>query len=311
MRILITGIQGQDGSILAEKHLENGDEVWGTASSRNLAGRAGYELLRAPLESLEESSRIFDEIKPERIYHLAAKHLASTNHGLLNLDIMSEMYDCHVQITRNILEWQISNSSCKSLIALSSQMYTPIAQSHVINEESECNPQNYYAATKFEAMKLLQTYRKNYNLRTYGAILFNHTSTRSHPDFLFPYLAREIANLIKGTSTEISLSDPNAMIDICHADEVCEGLYNLLSYENACDVVFSSGKLVRIADLITNTLQILNFKGDYTVTKSNNRQINQESLMGDPLLAAKLINWKVKLKPEEIMVEQVLRVVKI
>jgi nucleoside-diphosphate-sugar epimerase len=309
MRILITGIQGQDGSILAEKHLGKGDEVWGTASSRNLAGRAGYELLRAPLESLEESTRVFDEIKPERIYHLAAKHFASTNHGSLNLDVMSEMHDCHVQITRNILEWQVSNSSCKSLIALSSQMYTPMARSQVINEESQCNPQNYYASTKFEAMKLLQFYRKNYHVRTYGAILFNHTSARSRPDFLFPYLAREIANIIKGTSTEISLSDPNAMIDICDADEVCEGLYNLLCYEKACDVVFSSGKLVALTDLITNTMQILNFQGNYTVTKSGNRKINQESLVGDPSLAAKLINWKVKLRPEEIMVKQVLKAV--
>ena len=309
MRILITGIEGQDGSILAEKHLGRGDEVWGTVSSRKLAGRAGYELLRAPLESLEESTRIFDQIKPERIYHLAAKHLASTNHESLNLDIMSKMYDCHVQITRNILEWQISNSSCKSLIALSSQMYTPIVQSHVINEDSQCDPQNFYASTKFEAMKLLQSYRKNYLVRTYGAILFNHTSTRSRPDFLFPYLAREIANLIKGTSTEISLSDPNAMIDICHADEVCEGLYNLLCHEEPCDVIFSSGKLVSIADLITNTLQILNFQGNYTVTKSGNHKVNQKSLLGDPSLAAKLINWKAKLRPEEIMVEHVLRVV--
>lgn len=311
MRILITGIQGQDGSILSEKHLKKGDEVWGTASSRNQVGSAGYELLNAPLESTEESNRVFDEIKPERIYHLAAKHLASTNHKSLNLDMMRAMHDCHVQITRNILEWQVSNSSCKSLIALSSQMYTPIARFHVINEESECHPQNYYASTKFEAMKLLQTYRKLYKLRTYGAILFNHTSTRSRPDFLFPYLAKEIANLLKGTSTEITLSDPNAMIDICHAEEVCEGLYNLLSYEKACDIVFSSGKLVRIADLIANTLQILNFKGDYTVTKLDNLQIKQASLVGDPFLANRLIGWRAKLKPEEILVEQVLGIVNI
>lgn len=311
MRIVITGIQGQDGSILAEKHLENGDEVWGTASFPSLSSSASYDLLRAPLESPEESSKILDEIKPDRIYHLAAKHRASTNHESLNIDMRSKMYDCHVKITQNILEWQISNSYCKSLIALSSQMYTPNAQSHIINEESKCNPQNYYAATKFEAMKLLQTYRMNYNLKTYGAILFNHTSTRSRPDFLFPYLAKEIVNLIEGTSTEISLSDPNGMIDICHADEVCDGLYNLLFYDNACDVVFSSGKLVRIADLITNTLKILNFKGDYTVSKSNNRRISQEPLMGDPSFAARIINWKVKLNPEDILLEQVLRMVKI
>lgn len=309
MRILITGIDGQDGSILAEKHLEKGDKVWGSVSPRHLTSRVGFELVSAPLERIHESNRILDEIKPERIYHLAAKHVSSTYEAILDAGIMAEMRKCHVQITQNILEWQISNPTCKSLIALTSQMYTPSAKTTLINEESPCKPQNYYAETKVEAMKLLKSYRKNHNVKTFGAILFNHTSTRSRPDFLFPYLAKEIAHLIEGKSSEILLKDPEALIDICHADEICEGMYNLLSYERACDVVFSSGKLVSITDLIIDTLKILNFQGVYSVMKSGNHQVSQGSLIGDPSLASKLINWKVKLKPEEIMVEQVLKAV--
>jgi GDPmannose 4,6-dehydratase len=309
MRILITGIDGQDGSILAEKHLAKGDEVWGSVSPRHLTSRAGIELINAPLESILESNKIFDEIKPERIYHLAARHLSSTNEASMGVGLMNEMRTCHVQITQNILEWQLSNPACKSLIALSSQMYTPSTRTIIINEQSPCEPQNYYGETKLEAMKLLQLYRKNHHVKTYGAILFNHTSTRSRPDFLFPYLAKQIAQVVKGTSAEILLKNPNTLIDICHANEVCEGLYKLLNYEAACDVIFCSGKLVSITDVITNTLKMLNFQGIYTVTKTGSQYGSQESLIGDPSLAAKLINWEVKLKPEEIMIEQVLRAV--
>lgn len=309
MRILITGIVGQDGSILAEKHLSDGDEVWGSVSPRQMTSHAGINLINTPLESIHESNKIFDEIKPERIYHLAARHFSSTNKVLTDVGLMNEMRTCHVQITQNILNWQLSNPNCKSLIALSSQMYTPSTRTTIINEQSLCEPQNYYGKTKLEAMRLLQLYRINFHVKTYGAILFNHTSTRSQPDFLFPYLAKQIAQVIKGTSTEIFLKDPDTLIDICHANEVCEGLYKLLNHDSACDVIFCSGKLVSIRDIISRTLRMLNFKGIYTVTKTDTQYVSQESPIGDPSLAARLINWKAKLKPEEIMVEQVLRAV--
>ena len=141
---------------------------------------------KCDLRDYTQTKKVFDEIKPEKIYHLAAKHLSSTNKALMNVGLMNEMRTCHVQITQNILEWQLSNPSCKSLIALSSQMYTPSTRTTIINEQSPCEPQNYYGETKLEAMKLLQFYRRNFHVKTYGAILFNHTSTRSRPDFLFP-----------------------------------------------------------------------------------------------------------------------------
>ena len=39
----------------------------------------------------------------------------------------------YYQITKNILEWQINNSGSKSMIALSSQMYSPQKQNGNLN----------------------------------------------------------------------------------------------------------------------------------------------------------------------------------
>jgi GDPmannose 4,6-dehydratase len=310
MRILITGLNGQDGSILADKHLNNGDEVWGSVSPGKLVQDPRCNAINTPLgENFQTTKKVFDEIRPDRIYHLAARHFSS-NHDLpLTPSIMNEMHNCHVVITRNILEWQILNPTSRSLIALTSQMYLPKNEIYIINEQTPCEPQNYYAETKCAAKELLHFYRKNHRVRAYGAILFNHTSLRSRPDFLFPYLAHEITKLIGGKSTEIPLRDPSALLDISHADEVCEGIYKLLGHEIACDLVFASGKLVRIDELIEKTLRLLDFKGKYSVTKSDNYPANLSFIMGDASLAEKLINWKVKLSPEEILREQVLKVV--
>ncbi len=308
MNVLITGIQGQDGSQLAAIHHKLGDQVWGTVSSldRNLEPNMA-NLITERLEDPLLCAKILNRVKPYKIYHLAARHNSATNSSPISLKSKKEMFDCHVGITRNILDWQVANPESKSLIALSSQMYTPVDRETRISEDTKCSPRNFYAETKYQAMLLLQNYRVNFQTNTFGAILFNHTSIRSKSDFLFPYLAKQIVKVVNNVTTKISLQDSNSLIDICHADEVCDGMYKILNTEIPCEVIFSSGRLVPISDIVTKTFNLMNFRGKVTLESEAKDSLDQKFVYGDTTRLSRIINWNAILKPEEILLQLVLK----
>jgi GDPmannose 4,6-dehydratase len=305
MRVLITGVTGQDGSILSEKHLQNGDQVWGSTSVSSLNDPINLKIIDNELHNPIIANKILNQIKPNRIYHLAAKHFNSTETTNIDNEIKREMYACHVEITKNILEWQVANPITKSLVALSSQMYPINRYKMRIDEKSICAPINYYGKTKALAFNLIKQYRSKYKVKSYGAILFNHTSIKSKPEFLFPLLAKQMSNVIRGVTSEILLRDPDAEIDICHASEVCEGLFKFMNYEPSCDLVFASGKLIKISYLVQLTFKLLEFKGSYLMVQSGSKSENNENLIGDNRLAARIIGWKAIKTPEEILAEQI------
>jgi GDP-4-dehydro-6-deoxy-D-mannose reductase len=305
MRILITGVAGQDGAILSERHIRNGDQVWGSTSASSLKEPKDLQIIDNELHRPIIANKILNQIRPDRIYHLAARHFNSTNTIDINKEIKREMYACHVEITRNILNWQVTNPTTKSIVALSSQMYSQNNHETKIDEKSICTPRNYYGKTKTLAFSLIQQYRSEYNVKSYGAILFNHTSIKSKPEFLFPLLAKQMSDIIKGVSNEILLEDPDAKIDICHALEVCDGLFTLMDYEPPCDLVFASGRLTRISDLIQLTFELLEFKNSYSIIRSRGKSEDNGNLVGDNGLASKLIGWKAIKTPQEILAEQI------
>lgn len=306
MRVLITGVRGQDGSILAEIHSQKGDQVWGTVSSANPSPILNdIEIVTEGLEKPRTAHRVLNQIRPDRIYHLATKHRSSIISTPLTFDARNEIYDCHVSVTRNILDWQVVNQTSRSLFALSSQMYTPTRRETLVSEDSPCCPQNYYAETKLEMFKLLRQYRENFKVKTFGAILFNHTSIKSKSDFIFPHLAKEIAKVIRGESIQICVKDSKALIDICHAEEICQGLTQIIEIDNSCDIIFSSGRLISISEIVANTLHLLEFKRDYELKSEVKSNMRGKFLFGDTSRVVKFITWQALLPPEDILLQLV------
>lgn len=305
MRVLITGVHGQDASILAERHLALNHEVWGT--SRVTGPKLKCRLIPSNILELKgRSGEVLDEIAPDRVYHLAAQHSSSTMNNQTTEDDRLSMYLCHVQITRNILAWQVNHPKTRSLVALSSQMYTPISSETQIDESSECNPSNYYGLTKVEALNNIRRFRESLGVHCKSAILFNHTSTRSKPDFLFPTIARQIVKVLNKETTKIYLANPEARVDMTHAKEICEGLFKFMEYEKPIELIFSSGRLFTIHEVIRQTFLLLKFTGTYEIIALENSKAGGFFLKGNPSMAKQEIGWKPQLTPPQILLEQVL-----
>jgi len=302
MRVLIIGAAGQDGSLLAEKYSTEGHLVLGIGSSRSSSKANNVEIISIDFANSDKSRSIFESFKPDRIFHLAAVHSSSVLAEKSSERTLKKIRSCNVSITQNILDWQRSNLDSKSIIALSSKMYSYEKSGRNIDESSIFDPHSIYAKTKVEALTLIRKYRVNYGTHSSGAILFNHTSNRSKPEFLFPQLALEIAQVLSGKSTAIVVHDPDAEIDICDADEVCSGLLKMAELEAPTDIIFASGHSIKIRDLISKTMDSLSFFGEYTIERANGDFIANSGIVGNPARALRLLNWKATKSPVEILV---------
>jgi nucleoside-diphosphate-sugar epimerase len=183
-------------------------------------------------------------------------------------------------------------------------MYSSQKQHPMITLNSQINPSSKYGETKAESWKLIKLYRAQFGVKSYGLILFNHTSSRSKPNFLFPELASQFSNILDGKSGVIKIRDTEAFIDIFSAEELGEGLIRCINSEFTQDLIFSSGNYVKISDVIHDTAETLGMKDNIELisTHPTNRLI---PLYGDISNTFEILKWLPVSTPSEILAKMV------
>ena len=301
--MLVIGSNGQDGSILCD--LLDADNQAYIAVSRSET-RLPDKTTRGPVDLSipKEATKFLDEFKPSSIVHLAAVHAPSGSMYEAGEFMYDEMFKCHVQITKNVLEWQLNNPESKSMIALSSQMYSSQKQDPFIKLDSPINPSSKYGETKAESWNLIKSYRAQYGVKTIGLILFNHTSSWSKPNFLFPELANQFHNILNGAEAIVKIRDTEAYIDIFSAHELGEALISCIKIKSYHDIIFSSGHYEKISDVIRNCAEILAIPDrlELVSTLPTDRGV---PLHGDISKTYDLLRWKPKATPSEILASMV------
>jgi GDP-D-mannose dehydratase len=302
VRFLITGINGQDGSLLGELLADSGNELVGisTISAIKSSLPCDYKVFSIDLSREDVAFEFLNSYKPERIIHLAAVHASSFEMKNFDQSTHDAMWSCHVNTTRNLLEWLRTSEMSKLVVALSSQMYGAGSDNFIISEKTPLSPINEYGRTKSEAFRLIQEYRIKYEIFGTGAILFNHTSIKSKSNFLFPELADQICNVFLGLKREIIIRNFDALIDICSAYEVCKGLLDMLELPDPQDFVFSSCKLIKVRVIVLEVLEKLGIDHPVTLTSSDSH-FNENRLVGDSSQANKVLGWRARKSATEIL----------
>lgn len=303
MRFLITGAKGQDGQYLVNSLKSAGHEIIevGRVRSTYFSSRQLVEGLSPRLEDPIISAEFLDSQNPDCILHFAAVHYpAMIQDGESNQD---EMLACHVTTTENFLRWMIDNENCKMVVALSSQMYTAKNENLMISEGESHNPATYYGQTKAGAHSLIRQYSDKYQTNASGAILFNHTSTRSKSNFLFPSLAKALSQSIKTGQKKITVKNSNTYLDIGSADEYCDGVISMLEEDRLTDYIFSSGTASTIASIVNETLFKLGQHGKIDLLTEFTEP--RWCLVGDNTKANRNLFWKPIKTASDVLVEMV------
>ena len=297
--VLVIGSNGQDGSILCD--LLDADNQAYIAVSRNET-RLPDKATRGPVDlSIPKEATIFlDEFKPSAIVHLAAVHAPSGSMSRVGDERFDEMVKCHVDISMNILDWQVKNPDSKSIFALSSQMFSGDRLDRLVSLESEIKPTTKYGETKAKCWELIKQYRYREDVNTSGLILFNHTSDRSKPDFLFPEIARQLNEVMNDGKKIVTIRDAGARIDIFSAYELGEGIMVCLKAKNPQDYVFSSGKHFSIRSIIEEAVVNLGLS-ELDEIRSTKLSDGNIPIHGDISETKETLGWSPKLLPSEIL----------
>jgi len=297
---IITGVYGQDGSLLAEFLVSKGHRVIGLVKKiRNeFKGLDMVEILEMDISDREALKNLFLEISPDEFYHLAAVHHSSE--FTTSLDIQSEMLKVNFLTTEIIIDTILKNyPKCRFLFAGSSQMYTASNGILTVDENTSYNPSTYYGITKTAGSYLLNLMRKKSGLLGATAILFNHESTRRNPAFLSRKITSYVAEIYKlnrkidSTSAikKIEIRDLNALVDWSSSKDIIRAMYLILQADNPRDYVLGSGTLHSVEDLLGVAFKSVNLNWKDFVDANNDQSIFKSALRSNPVLANNTLGW--------------------
>ena len=199
MRVLITGITGFAGSHLAEYILSNhsGVEVFGIVRWRSrmdniLHIQDKIKLMEADLKDMVSLRGVLADVKPERVFHLAAQSFVPTS-----WKCPAETFAINAIGEVNLFEAVLSlNQTPKIQIAGSSEEYGQVFSNEIpMKETNPFRPLSPYAVSKVAQDLLAFQYYKSYSLRTVRTRGFNHTGPRRGDVFVTSSFARQIAEI--------------------------------------------------------------------------------------------------------------------
>jgi GDPmannose 4,6-dehydratase len=296
---LITGINGQDGSYLAEFLLEKGYEVHGTLKrnsvSENQTARlenifSKIKLHYADLTDLSSLITVIQKCRPSEIYNLAAQ-----SHVRISFD--QPIYTANVTGlgTLNILEAvKLVDKGIKIYQASSSEMFgNCIDPDGFQRETTPMNPVSPYGCAKVFSYNICRNYRNSYGMFISNGILFNHESPRRGTNFVTNKVCKEAVKIKLGLSNELKLGNLDATRDWGHAKDFVKAMWLILQQEQSDDFVCSTGISHSVKELCEYVFRKLDL--DYKMyVKLDEKFLRPEelnNLKGDCSKLKKVTGW--------------------
>jgi GDPmannose 4,6-dehydratase len=312
-KALITGINGQDGSYLAEFLLDKGYEVHGTLKRNSVAENQTARLdgifdkiilHYADMTDLSSLISVLQKVMPDEIYNLAAQ-----SHVRISFD--QPIYTSNVTGlgSLNLLEAvRMIKPDSKVYQASSSEMFgNSIDEDGFQRETTPMNPVSPYGCAKVFSYNICRNYRNSYNLFVSNGILFNHESPRRGTNFVTNKVAKEAVKIKLGLSNVLKLGNLDATRDWGHAKDYVEAMWMILQLDSPNDYVCATGISHTVRDLCEYTFNKLGL--DYRdYVKQDEKFLRPEELndlKGDSTKLRTQTGWSPKYTFETMMDEMI------
>ncbi len=307
---LITGINGQDGSYLAELLLKKGYQVVGMVrrSSTVTFERIEHiqdDILIAQGDLHDQSSLValIEEHKPDEVYNLAAQSFVPTSWSqpLLTGEVTG------LGVARLLEAIRLVNPKIHFYQASSSEMFGKVLEVPQ-KESTPFYPRSPYGVAKVYGHWITVNYRESFDMFATSGILFNHESPRRGLEFVTRKISSTAAKIKLGQTKELRLGNLESQRDWGFAGDYVEAMWLMLQHREPDNFVIGTGETHSVREFCEVAFGCvgLNYQ-DYVVQDPRfYRPAEVDLLISDPSKAKEVLGWHTKVSFKglvEMMVE--------
>ena len=330
-KVIITGVTGQDGSLMADyllKHTEHtvvaGIRRLSVSNHINIAHleeNPRFRLIDLDVTDNSNVDRVIKEELPDYFINFAANSFVGTSWKMpvnhMNTNCMAVLYQLDA----------IKNHApnCRYYNAGSSEEFGDVIESPQ-SESHPLRPRSPYGVSKCAARHLVKVYRESYNLFAIQGWLFNHEGVRRGKEFVTRKITHQVARISKDIEAKIShrpleLGNLDALRDWSDAEDFIEGVWLMLNHDSPKEYVLASGETNSIRSFVEKTFDFAGLPGVWVGKELQEKYLLQnhlceehsiphavlvsinpdfyrpaevDLLQGDPSLAEKELGWKRK-----------------
>jgi GDPmannose 4,6-dehydratase len=309
-RALITGINGMDGSHLADLLLEKGYEVFGMerrSSSKNRSNTQHLEgnisFVNGDLTDQNSLMRVLKDCNPSEIYNLGAQSFVGESwntpehtSNVTGLGVL-RMLEAIRETDKNIKFYQAS----------SSEMFGRMVENPA-RETTPFYPRSPYGVSKLYGHWITKNYRESYEMFACSGILFNHESERRGHEFVTRKISDGVAKIHLGLADHISLGTLDSKRDWGYAPDYVEAMWLMLQQDNPEDFVISTGETHSIREFLDEAFScigVTDWKDYIRQDPRFMRPAEVDVLRGDSSQASRELGWKPKTTFKELVEKMV------
>ena len=293
MKVLISGISGFVGSHMAEYCQLKGCEVHGTLRWRsdvqNISHLENLYLHECDLTDAHAVRSIIEEVRPDRIFHLAAQSYVHASF----IEPMQTL-DNNIRSELNILEAVKGIKDYDPLIQIagSSEEYGN-AENMPITEDTPLLPVSPYGVSKVAQDLLARQYFKSYGIKCIITRGFNHTGRRRGEVFVCSNFAKQIVEIEKGKKPVIFHGNLDAERDFTDVRDMVNAYWLALEKGEPGEVYnICSGKAIKIKSILQKLVQLSNVNITLKQDPKRMRPSDLEVLLGDCTKFKEKTGWE-------------------
>jgi GDPmannose 4,6-dehydratase len=293
MKVLVTGISGQDGWYLAQQALAAGDTVVGAAVETDVTaidvGDRRVPLVHLDLADPAQIQRVVAEVAPDAIFNFAAR----ASSAQLFDDPLATAAINGVAVGAFLEGIRQHDPRIRFCQASSSEIFAGTTVSPQ-DETTPVAPTNAYGAAKAFADHLIAAYRHTHGLFACSAILYPHESPRRPPHFLVRKVARAAARIAAKLESSVALGDLDAVRDWGYAPDYVDAMRRMLQAPAPGDYVLASGQGHTVRQVCEAAFGHvgLDWRAHVAVAQDLKRAPEQTARIGNPARARRVLGWQ-------------------
>jgi len=299
MKVIVTGVQGQDGSILVDKLVSQGHEVVGVGRRRlddfSVRDRILMDLqeseknFKYKICDLRESTTVHDlinRIKPDVVYNFGA--MSSPAESWDNpIGTLGNDTNAVVNVLDSI---RMHSPNTKLVQACTAAIFHSSLEP--IHEESPIHIVNPYAAAKYAAYSICNQYRDRYGLNVSNVIMFNHESIWRPEAFVTRKITKAVAKILGKKQDKLRLWTLTPIRDWGWAPEFMEGVIKIGDLPEPENMILSTGNGISLQKFVDYCFEIVGLNSaDYVELDPDGLNTGVDISVGDSSKARSLIDW--------------------